>query len=90
MPRKYVKGSSDSFDRMLDYEVRHSGWIMFRAIYWSILLLVLGSMLLYYSAKGVSVSLQVFFGFTFSIIAVMVLLYSFAETLHHKLMRKIS
>ena len=90
MARKYVKGSSDSFDRMLDYQVRHSGWIMFRAVYWSLLLLVLGGMLLYYSAKGVMVSLQVFFGFTFALVAVMMILYGFAEVLHHKLMRKIS
>jgi hypothetical protein len=90
MPASKRKDEESTFDRLLDYEVRHAGWIIFRSVYWSIYLLVLGVFLLYYAAHNVDVSLQIFFGIALSILAVMIILYGFAEVLHHKLMRKYS
>ena len=86
MPRKAV--STDMFDRMLDYYVKHSAWLMFKAIYWSIYLLVIGSVLLYYSAINLTVSLQTFFGLAFFILALMMIIYGLTETFHNKLMKK--
>lgn len=78
----------DSFDRMLAYNARHTGWIIFRSVYWAIYLLLLGILLLYYSVNNVGISLQVFFGWAFTILAIMLIIFGAAETLHHKLMRK--
>ena len=73
---------------MLDYQARHSGWIIFRSIYWAIYLLLLGGLLLFFSVQNLAVSLQIFFGWAFTVLAVMIIIYGGAETLHHKLMRK--
>ena len=78
----------DSFDRMLAYNERHGGWIIFRSVYWAVYLLLLGVLLLYYSVNNISVSLQVFLGWAFTVLAIMLILYGAAETLHHKLMRR--
>lgn len=80
--------AKSDFDRMLNYRVKHAGWIIFRAGYWAIYLLLLGLILLYYSARGVEVSLQFFFGLALSILSIMLILFGFAEIFHHKLMRK--
>ncbi len=76
------------FDRMLDYQVRHTGWIIFRSVYWAIYLLLLGTILLYYSVRNIDISLQAFFGYAFTIVSIMIIIYGFAEVLHHRLMRK--
>jgi len=83
MPRK-----RDSFDRMLEYQTRHAGWIIFRSIFWAMYLLIIGGVLIFYSMADVSVSLQFFFGLALSMLAIMMIFYGAAETLHHKLMRK--
>ena len=80
--------AKDAFDRMLEYQARHAGWIIFRSVYWALYLMLLGILLIYYSAKGISISLQVFFGWAFTVLAVMIVVYGAAETLHHKLMRR--
>ena len=80
----------DAFDRMLDYQMRHAGWIIFRSIYWSIYLLFLGTTLLYYSTRNLNISLQTFGGFALSLLAIMLIVYGFTETLHHKLMKTYS
>lgn len=91
MPRRSsAVEKRDSFDRMLSYYARHSGWIIFRSIYWSIYLLFLGSTLLYYSTQNQSISIQTFFGFALSLLAIMFIVYGFTETLHHKLMKTYS
>lgn len=86
MPRK--EASPEMFDRMLDYYVRHSAWIMFRAVYWAIYLLFVGGILLYYNAMNLNVSLQMFFGLAFFVLALMVIIYGLTETLHNKLMKR--
>jgi len=86
MPAKRIP--DDSFDRMLDFNVKHSGWIIFKAVYWAMYLLVLGVVLLYSSAHNVTISLEVFGGLALSIMAMMVIIFGFSEILHHKLMRR--
>ena len=83
-----ARRATDSFDRMLDYNVKHAGWIIFRSVYWAMYLLMMGVLLLYYAAHNVAISLQVFAGLAFSILAMMVIVFGFSEVLHHKLMRK--
>lgn len=82
--------AKDPFDRMINFMAKQSGWIVFRSVYWAIYLLLLGILLLFYSVQQVSVSLQTFFGWAFTILAVMIIIYGAVETLHHKLMRKYS
>ncbi len=86
MPKK--EADTGSFDRMLDYYVKHTAWIVFRSLYWAIYLLVLGGILLYYSYQNIAVSIQTFFGFAFFILAVMIMIYGLTEILHNKLMKK--
>jgi hypothetical protein len=86
MPRKGAP--SDPFERMLEYRMKHSAWIIFRSIYWAIYLLLIGGMLLYYTSINVVVSMQTFFGFAFATLAFMIIIYGIAEILHHKLMKK--
>ena len=78
----------DSFDRMLEYQARHAGWIIFRSVYWALYLLLLGVLLLFYSTQSIAISLQVFFGWSFTVLAIMIIIYGAAEVLHHKLMRR--
>lgn len=78
----------DAFDKMMEFQAKHGAWIVFRSVYWAIYLLLLGGLLLYYTAQNIQVSLQFFMGYSFSILAMMIILYGAAETLHYKLMRK--
>ncbi len=86
MPAKRIPG--DSFDRMLDFNVKHSGWIIFKAVYWAMYLLVLGVVLLFDSVHNVTIPLETFAGLALSILAMMVIVFGFSEVLHHKLMRR--
>ncbi|MCL4365231.1 MAG: hypothetical protein M1569_02235 [Candidatus Marsarchaeota archaeon] len=73
-------------DRMLHYKERHHAWYVFRSLYWSIYLIVVGLLLVYYVQLGLTLNL--FFGTAFLIFAVMLILYGLMEALHHKFMRK--
>ena len=82
------KESRSDFDRYLDYKARHSGWITFRSIYWAIYLLVIGSLLIVNGKLSFPISWAMFLGVALVLLAVMVIIYGAAESLHHKLMRK--
>jgi len=84
MPRE----SRSDFDRYLDYKARHSGWITFRSIYWAIYLLVIGALLIVNGKLSFPISWAMFFGVALVLLAVMLIIYGAAESLHHKLMRK--
>jgi len=84
MPRE----SRSDFDRYLDYKARHSGWITFRSIYWAIYLLVIGALLIVNGKLSFPISWAMFFGVALVLLAVMVIIYGAAESLHHKLMRR--
>ncbi len=73
-------------ERQLHYKERHAGWRIFRSIYWSIYLLLIGFILLSYTAIGLSP--QIFFGIAIILLAVMVIIFGFVQALHHKLMKR--
>ncbi len=73
-------------ERMLHYRERHHGWHIFRTIYWSIYLLVIATLLIYYYQINFTVPL--FFGVAFLLLAIMLILYGLTEALHHKFLKK--
>ncbi len=73
-------------ERQLHYNERHAGWRIFRSVYWSIYLLIVGFFLLSYSSLGLSP--QVFFGMDLILLAVMVIVFGLVQALHHKLMKR--
>ncbi len=73
-------------DRMLHYKERHNAWYVFRSVYWSLYLIAIGLLLVYYGQLGMTVNL--FLGTALLIFAAMLILYGLMEALHHKLMRK--
>ncbi len=76
------------FDRYLNYRSMHTGWLLFRSVYWAIYLLVIGGLLLYYNKLPFGLSLGGFFGVAIVLFAVMLIIYGAAESLHHKLMKR--
>jgi hypothetical protein len=70
------------YERMMSYKEKHSMWFLFETLYWGIYLLSEGVMLL----KGVS--LAMFFGWSFVIGAIFVIVYGISMTLHLKLMKR--
>lgn len=87
MMMKGQPSRTDLFDRMLAYRVRYSGWVIFKSVYWAIYSLLLGFILLFYTAQNTSISLQTFLGLALTIFALMLILYGAVEVLHNKLMR---
>jgi hypothetical protein len=75
-----------SYKRRLHYQERHSGWNIFRGIYWGIYLFILGIIL----ATLVPGSLGVagFFGWALILMAIFVIVFGFASSLHLKLMKR--
>lgn len=73
-------------EHRLRYNESLRGWHIFRTFFWSIYLIVIGTMLVYYTSIFTSVTL--FFGVAFLVFAVMLILYGLTEALHHQLMRK--
>ena len=92
MPTKHSKSNVTIIDpslwmeRMLHYKERHHGWHIFRTLYWSIYLIVVSVLLIYYNEIGFTVTL--FFGAALMILAIMLILYGLTEALHHKFMKK--
>jgi hypothetical protein len=73
-------------ERMLHYRERHQGWHIFRSVYWGIYLLVIGTFLMFYSQLGFTINM--FFGSSLILFAVMLILFGLTEALHHKLMKR--
>lgn len=73
--------------RTLHYQEKHGAWAIFATIYWSIYLLLLSLLLVYYTSIGFSVSS--FLGTILFILAIMIIIFGFVESLHYKLMKKI-
>ena len=74
--------------RMLHYKERHHGWHIFRTMYWSIYLIVISVLLIYYNQIGFASEPTLFFGVAFLLLAVMLILYGLTEALHHKFLKK--
>ncbi len=73
-------------DRFLHYRERHTGWNIFRFLYWSVYLIVVSILLLYYDELGLTITL--FFGAIIMILAVMLILFGLTEALHSKFLKK--
>lgn len=72
--------------RQLHYRERHAGWRIFRSVYWSMYLLIVGFFLLSYNTLGLTP--QTFFGVDLILLAMMVIVFGLAQALHHKLMKR--
>ena len=73
-------------NRNLHYQERQSGWKIFTSLYWSIYLLFVGALLIFYNPLGLS--LTYFFGVSIFLLSLMLIIYGFATSLHFKLMKR--
>lgn len=71
------------YERMLHYKEKHSGWIIYRSVYWGIYVFVLGALLL----SGAVSTTQGFFGWALLLGAIFLIVNGFAQSLHLKLMK---
>ena len=75
-----------SYKRHLHYQEKHSGWHIFRGVYWGIYLFILG-LLLVALVPG-TLGVAAFFGWALILLAFFVIIYGFTSSLHLKLMKK--
>ncbi len=73
-------------NRNLHYQERQSGWKIFTSIYWSIYLLFVGGLLIFYNALGLTITY--FFGIAMFLFSLMLIIYGFTTSLHFKLMKR--
>ncbi len=74
------------YSRMLHYREKHSGWEIYKAVYWGIYFFIMGLLLL---SQGTSLSLlSGFFGWALLIFSLFMIVFGFASALHLKLMKK--
>lgn len=73
-------------DRLLHYQEKHSGWMIFQSVYWGIYLIIAAVLLLYYGQ--LSLTVPIYFGIMIFVLAIMVIIHGFATSLHLKLMRR--
>ncbi len=70
------------YERLLHYKEKHSGWEVFKYLYWGIYLFVVGLLIL------VGISDTLLYGLAITIFSVFVIIYGFTVSLHLKLMKK--
>lgn len=85
-----VVDPSLEYQRKLHYMEKHSGWHIFKSIYWGMYVFLLGVLLLtnYGAAGGFMASPQAFFGWTLVLFAIFYIVFGFTTSLHLKLMKK--
>jgi hypothetical protein len=74
------------YKRRLHYMEKHSGWHIFRAIYWGIYIFIIG-MILATLVPG-TISYPLYFGWVLILFSLFLIVYGFASALHIKLMKK--
>ncbi|MGC8651918.1 MAG: hypothetical protein ACP5UH_01555 [Candidatus Micrarchaeia archaeon] len=74
---------SIQYTRMLHYKEKHSGWEIFKSIYWGIYILILGLFVL-----TTGMTLVSFLGYALVMFAVFFIVYGFSVSLHLKLMKR--
>ncbi len=77
---------SMQYSRQLHYSEMHSGWAIFKAVYWSIYILFVG-LILYSNVPG-GMSVTQFFGISIMLLALFYIVYGFSTSLHLKLMKR--
>jgi hypothetical protein len=73
-------------DRMLYYNEKHSGWVIFKSVYWAMYLLLVGGFLIFYTSANIPP--QTIAGISVVILAIMIIIYGFAQALHYKFMKR--
>lgn len=73
------------YSRKLHHDEKHSGWHIFRSIFWAIYLFVIGA-ILYLAVPPLTT--PKFFGWTLIILAIFLVIYGFSKSLHLKLMKR--
>ncbi len=73
------------YRRMLHFQERHSGWVVFRAVYWGMFVFIVGILML--AHIGTSNMLD-FYGWVAVIFSLFFMIFGFATVLHLKLMKK--
>ncbi len=72
------------YERMLHYKEKHSGWVIYKAIFWGVYIFILGALLL----ADTALTGAAFFGWAFVLFAIFFIINGFASSLHLKLMKK--
>ena len=69
------------YKRMLHYKEKHSGWEIYKAVYWGIYIFVIGifTLTLY--------NTQMIIGYSLAILSIFVIVFGFASSLHLKLIK---
>ncbi|MGC8669956.1 MAG: hypothetical protein ACP5TL_02270 [Candidatus Micrarchaeia archaeon] len=75
---------SMQYSRMLHYKEKHSGWEIFKALFWGIYILQLGMILMY----SQSINLVFFIGYVLVSFAFSFIIYGFSSALHLRLMKR--
>jgi len=79
--------SSKIMERDLLYAEKHMAWHVFRAVYWSVYIFVIGMILFVDSTAGTFNSFA-FYGFALLMLSVFIVIYGIVYALHLRLMRK--
>ncbi len=85
-----VVDPSLEYQRRLHYMEKHSGWMIFKSIYWGIYAFLLGVILLvsYGAGSGYVISPEAFLGWALVLFAIFYIVFGFTTSLHLKLMKK--
>ncbi len=75
-----------SYKRHLHYLEKHSGWHIFRGVFWGIYLFIIG--LLLATVVPGTLTYPAFFGWSLIILSFFVVIYGFTTSMHHRLMKK--
>jgi hypothetical protein len=76
--------STMQHERMLRYKEKHSGWVIYKSVFWGMYVFILGLLLL----TRVALTGPAFFGWAFVLFAIFFIVNGFASALHLKLMKK--
>ena len=75
-----------AYRRQLHFQERHSGWHIFRGIYWGVYVFILGVLLA--TLVPASLSVAGFFGWALILLSIFMIVFGFASSLHLKLMKR--
>jgi hypothetical protein len=75
----------EEYARHLHYMEKHSGWQMFKSLYWAVFIFISGAILIY--TNGI-IDLGVYFGIMLMLFAIFIMVYGFAKALHYKFIKK--
>ncbi len=74
------------YARKLHHDEKHSGWHIFKSVFWAIYLFVVGVIL--YTTVPSLMGVAQFFGWSLIILAIFLVVFGFSKSLHLKLMKR--